>query len=439
MREFTFRRGISFSTRKSPNIRSSLVRPPLPEKVVLPLVQNTGIPNEPLVKKGEEVEEGQIIGKSEDFASSPVHSTINGTVDDIQKEPHPDLGQILSVIIRREKSIKARSYEEIDVTGVPSEAIMQKIRDAGITGTGLPAHVKLSMARDKEIRTLFINGTECEPFIDSGRFLMVTKAEEILKGILIVMRIVRAGNVCITIDADKKDVYLAFGEMIKNSKDPAVRKMRLALLGTKYPYGEEKMIIKTVLGCEVPPGKPLMDMGFFVMSAGTVYAIYEAVHRNKPLIERIVTITGDCLKSPANYLVRIGTTVKEMIERYGLEFCKEPEKIIMGGPMMGVAQSNREVPVVKNTTGVIFLSRDAARTYEEKECIRCAKCVDVCPVRLSPTEIMKSVKASCWSRVKDLWASDCVECGACAYICPARIPLVQYLKTGKTALKRIKR
>jgi Na+-translocating ferredoxin:NAD+ oxidoreductase subunit C len=186
----------------------------------------------------------------------------------------------------------------------------------------------------------------------------------------------------------------------------------------------------------LPPGKLPLDIGCMVQNVGTLYAVYEAVHFGKPLIERIVTISGDCLLRPGNYLIRVGTTIKDIVDSFGIELDKTPAKIIMGGPMMGIAQPHMDVPVLKSTSGILFLSDSAAAVCEEGPCIKCAKCVDVCPVRLIPTEIMKNVRAGKWDGAERQNIADCMECGSCTYTCPARIPLVQYIKQGKEALRR---
>ena len=208
------------------------------------------------------------------------------------------------------------------------------------------------------------------------------------------------------------------------------------MLKTKYPQGGEKQLIKAIAGREVPPGGLPIDIGFLVQNVGTINAIYEAVYFGKPLIERVVTFSGDCMHRPGNYIVKIGTTLRDIVEKYGLEFAQSPKKIIVGGPMTGFAQPDMDVPIVKGTSGVLFLSEHAVKEFEEEKCIRCAKCVDVCPVNLSPTEIMKNAQKDYWDKVEDLYVADCIECGACAYTCPARIPLVQYVKESKFVIAR---
>jgi electron transport complex protein RnfC len=210
-------------------------------------------------------------------------------------------------------------------------------------------------------------------------------------------------------------------------------------LKTKYPQGGEKQLIKAISGKEVPPGKLPFDIGFMVQNVGTVYAIYEAVYFDKPLIERVVTISGDCMNRPGNYIIRIGATIRDIVEQYGIELYKDPKKVIVGGPMMGIAQPHTDVAVLKSTSGILFLSDKYAQDLEEGPCVKCAKCVDVCPVNLAPTKIMNVTKAGLWEAVEQENPADCMECGACAYICPARIPLVHYIKEAKAFLAKKKR
>ncbi|MDP8299629.1 MAG: electron transport complex subunit RsxC, partial [Candidatus Tantalella remota] len=411
---------------------------PLPKVAVVPLSQHIGAPNQPLVAKGDIVEEGQLLGKVDSFVSAPVHSPVCGTVTDIKKAFHPVFGPVMSVFIQRDETKGRKTYAEQDVEAFSPEDIIEKVKNAGIVGMGgaaFPTYVKLSVKESKkEIDTLIINGAECEPYLTCDHIIMTRKTQEILKGIELLMQVIEPKNVYIAIEDNKKAALFSFQKAIRESTHKPISKIRVVPLKTKYPQGGEKQLIKAISGREVPPGGLPLDIGFLVQNAATVYAIYEAVYFDRPLIERMVTISGDCLERAGNYLIRVGTTVKEIMESYGLEFACEPSKIIMGGAMMGVAQPQVDVPVLKGTSGILFLSEKASKVFEEGPCLRCAKCVDVCPVRLLPTEIMRNVKKQRWEEVDKLYISDCMECGSCMYECPARIPLVQYIKEGKAAV-----
>ena len=323
----------------------------------------------------------------------------------------------------------------------PSKNLIEKVKTFGIVGMGgaaFPTHVKLSIPEGKKIETLIINGAECEPFLTCDHTAMTKRTEGVLKGIELLVRVLKPKKVYIAIEDNKKASMFAFQKIKKKTTNRVVADIGLVEVKTKYPQGGEKQLIKAISGKEVPPGKLPLDIGFMVQNVGTCYALYEAIYFDKPLIERIVTISGDCMHHMGNYLMKVGTTIKDVMENYELEIFREPKKILIGGPMMGFAQPHSDVPVLKSTSGILFLSEDTAKIFEESNCIKCAKCVDVCPTRLVPTEIMKNVKNKDWREVENLYISDCMECGSCTYICPARIPLVQYIKEGKAQIAKTK-
>ena len=442
MKSLSFRGGIHPEYCKDISIREPLRAAPLPRVAVVPLSQHIGAPNVPVVNKGDEVEEGQVIGESSSFVSSSVHSPIYGKVIDIKKAFHPALGPTMAVFIERDESKKPRKYEELDAEGFTADEMVEKIKNAGVVGMGgaaFPTQVKLSVPEGKKIDTLIINGAECEPYLTCDHVIMTRKTAEVLKGIEIIINILQPRDTYIAIEDNKKAAFFALQRAVKESTHKLLSRINVVSVKTKYPQGGEKQLIKAIFGKEVPPGKLPLDIGFLVQNVGTAYAIYEAVYFDKPLIERVVTISGDCMHRPGNYVIRVGSTIKDIVEQYGIEVHKEPKKIIVGGPMMGFSQPTMESPVLKNTSGILFLSEVSAMDFEEGQCIRCSKCVDVCPVNLSPTDIMRNVKIGNWDNAEEQYASDCMECGACTYICPARIPLVQYIKEGKIEITRIKR
>ena len=439
MKLFTFPGGIHPSYCKDISITEPLRQASVPEDVVVPLSQHIGAPNDPIVKKGDLVTEGQVIGSSDSFVSSVVHSPVAGKVLDIKKAFHPALGPVTSVFIETNKEAEKINFPEQDIDSFSASDLIQKVKEAGLVGMGgaaFPTHVKLSIPEGKAIETLIVNGAECEPYLTCDHILMTKKTREILIGISLIARIIDPKNIYIAIEDNKKAAIFAFQKAIKEFGYRLPKGLKVAPLKTKYPQGGEKQIIKAITGKEVPPGKLPLDIGFLVQNVGTVNAVYEAVSFNKPLIERIVTITGDCLENPGNFIVKVGTTIKDIKENCGLHFSEEPKKIIVGGPMMGFSQLSEDVPILKSTSGILFLSGKTAKLYQEGSCLRCAKCVDVCPMRLIPTEIMKNVKNKKYEEVEALHISDCMECGSCNYICPARIPIVQYIKEGKSVILR---
>jgi Na+-translocating ferredoxin:NAD+ oxidoreductase subunit C len=442
-RKFTFKGGIHPEYCKDMSLSEPLREAPLPKTVVVPLSQHIGAPNLPIVKKGDTVGEGDIIGSSDSFISAPVHSPVSGRVTDIKKAFHPSLGQSMAVFIERDGEKPARVYEKKDdLEKISPLEIIERVRSAGIVGMGgaaFPTHVKLSVPRGKKIDTLIVNGAECEPYLTCDQMLMAKKTLEIIRGVHIAMRVLCPARVFISLEDNKKADIFAFQKALREAGSDGDIEISVVTLKTKYPQGGEKQLIKAVTGREVPPGKLPMDVGCMVQNVGTMNAIYEAVTMEKPLIERFVTVAGDCVSRSGNYLVRVGTTIEELLSLCGIDLKEEPFKVIVGGPMMGVSQVGTAAPVLKNTSGILLLSKKAARSYEEQKCIRCAKCVDVCPMRLVPTDIMRNVKKENWDRAQELYVSDCLECGSCSYICPARIPLVQYIKEAKSVLARMAR
>ncbi len=403
----------------------------VPKRVVLPLSQHTGSPAEPIVKTGESVKAFSEIAKATGFVSSPIHASISGKVTKISYSPTPTSSRALSVFIEsqgnEDQDFKARQRR--DPNGLSAEELVSIIKDAGIVGLGgaaFPTHVKLSPLKNKSIDTVILNGAECEPYLTCDQRLMIENPKEIFKGLEIILKILNTKNAYIAIEDNKQSAIYAIEKVLPQN-------VKLAVLHTKYPQGAEKQIIKSILNRTVPAGGLPMDVGCVVQNVQTAYAIYEAVYLGKPLIERAITLTGSCLKEPVNIRVRIGTMLKDLVDFIG-GFKKEPKKIIMGGPMMGLAQYTMDVPIVKGTSGVLFLSEEEAPQVKESVCIRCGKCIEVCPIQLSPTTLMYRVKRELFSEAKELGIAGCFECGACAYECPAKIPLLDYMKYGKARI-----
>jgi len=439
MKTLSFKGGIHPTYNKDISVREPMRDAGLPDKVVIPLSQHIGAPCSPTINKGDIVEEGQVIGKSDSFISACIHSSVSGKVLDVEKTYHPSLGTALSVVIERDKEANPKKYSETSISELSTKELIEKVKDAGLVGMGgaaFPTHVKLSVPEGKKIETLIINGAECEPFLTCDHVVMTRNTHDVLKGIELMMDIIQPKDVYIAIEDNKKAAIFAFQKAIKKSTNATISKIKVAPLATKYPQGGEKQLIKAITGKEVPPEGLPLDIGFLVQNVGTVKAMYEAICMNKPLTERVVTISGDCLHRPGNYLIKIGTTIQDIVERCGIELYRAPKKVVIGGPMTGFSQADMDVPVIKGTSGILFLSEGYTKSREEETCIKCAKCVDVCPVSLSPTEIMKSVSINKLDKAKELYIVDCMECGACSYICPARIPLVQYIKEGKSAIRK---
>ncbi len=402
----------------------------IPLRVVIPMIQHTGAPCRPVVKIGDTVKKGQIVGRVAQFITSPVHASISGTVREIKEAPHPTAGKSVSVVIDSDgkdewdTSLRGRK----DAAGLTKEEITDIIKESGIVGLGgaaFPAHVKLKPP--KKIDTVILNGAECEPYLTCDDRLMIERPAGVIKGLLLIMKALDVNKAVIAIESNKPNAVESIRGALKNPD------IRLEVLPTKYPQGSEKQLIEAVLKKRVPPKGLPLDIGCVVHNTGTAVAIYEAVCEGRPLIERIVTLAGDCIKEPSNLKVRIGTSIKDLLDECG-GAVKEISKLIVGGPMMGIAQPTMDTPVIKGTTGVLFLSEDEARFFDETTCIKCGRCVDACPMNLLPSVYAKLVKKEKWEKLDDYNIDDCIECGACSYLCPGRIPLVQYVKTGKREL-----
>ena len=403
---------------------------PSPKKVYIPFSQHTGKPARPLVQKDDVVKIGTKIGESEGFISVPIHASISGKVLALISHPHPVLGTSLCCVIEStgeewEEGIKENeNYENLT-----RDELINIIKEAGIVGLGgaaFPTHVKLSPPLEKPIDTLIINGCECEPMLTADHRLMLEQAQGIIGGAKIFQKILGATNLFFGIEDNKKDAVEIFIE----------EGLEVRTLKTKYPQGAEKQLIKAILNREVPRGGLPMDVGCVVQNVGTCYATFQAVTFHKPLIDRVVTVTGDGIKQPKNVLVRIGTPAIDVINFCG-GYVEQTKIIVFGGPMMGIAQYSEDVPIIKGTSGIIVSTQ--SRVVEEGPCVRCAHCVDVCPMGLMACEIYKFVKNKNFDKAKEYGVLDCIECGCCAYACTAGIPLVHYLKYGKSEVWRLQK
>ena len=400
-----------------------------PRQVFIPLIQHIGKPNSPTVKVGDEVALGQQIASCDAAVSSPIHASVSGRVTAIGNWPHPTVGVCKAIVIENDGRdavavSRNRLTEEIErLTPDEMRRIVYQAGIVGMGGAGFPTHIKLTPP--KPVDTFILNVAECEPYSTSDHRRMIENSDEILGGVELIMRCLGIKRVYIAIEDNKPDAIKAFRSRIEKQQA-----MSLVVLRSQYPQGGEKQLIKNILGKEVPSGKLPFDVGVLVHNAATVLAIYEAVYKNKPLYERVVTVTGDCLASPRNLSVRIGSPIKDLIE-----FCrplkKNPVKIIIGGPMMGITQYSEMVPIIKTSGAVILLSRGKTQVYREDSCIRCGECVRNCPVNLEPCLISLAVERNNWELAKTYSPLDCIECGLCAYLCPARRNLVQSIKYAK--------
>jgi electron transport complex protein RnfC len=438
----TFKGGVYPACKKDLTVDKHIKKAPLPKRVVLPLLQHTGAPCDPVVAAGDMVKTGQVIGASDKFISSTIHASVSGKVLSVDKAPHPVLGSFRAVTIESDgrdepgSAIKARNT----IAGMSADEMRDAIKKAGIVGLGgaaFPTHVKLTPPANKPLDTVILNGVECEPYLTCDHRLMLEKTEEMIRGLDIVARLIGAKSVYIGIELNKMGAVLSMEKALRSHKEKPY-KVEITVLKTKYPQGAEKQLIKAVTGREVPPGGLPFDVGCVVSNVGTVFAIYNALLVGKPLYERVVTLTGSSLREPSNLLARVGTPVRDLVEFCG-GFSEYPVKMISGGPMMGLAQITLDAPVIKGTSGILFLSSGDVKEYKEYNCIRCAKCVDICPMRILPTEIARIVKKGGYAAANEYNIADCMECGACSFVCPSKIPLMQWIRIGKAEIAEAER
>ena len=402
---------------------------PVPKTVVIPLQQHIGAPCDPIVKVGDNVKVGQKIGESKAFVSANVHSSVSGVVKSIEPRYTSGGTKAMCVIIESDDKLEVdEGIKPYDIDKLSKEEILAIIKEAGLTGmggAGFPTHVKLSPPKDKVIDALVINGAECEPYLTADHRIMLEKPENVILGAKAVKKALGVEKCYIAIENNKPDAIDVMTKALKGEVGIEVTE-----LITKYPQGDEKRIINAVLGRKVPSGGLPMDVGVVVNNVGTIATIGNLFRTGMPVIERVVTITGDAVANPKNLLVRIGTSFKEAIEQCG-GYKGEPKKLVNGGPMMGIAQFTDEVPVIKGTSGILVLGNKTAKLPEPMNCIRCGKCVDVCPVNLEPLFISKLSLLGKFDEAQSYHPLDCIECGSCSFICPSKRRLLESIRVAK--------
>lgn len=413
---------------------------PLPEIVIIPVSQHIGSPANPVVNKGDAVRTGQLIASGKGFISANIHSSVSGKVNKIDFASDSTGYKQAAVFIDVEGDewldTIDRSKEIIRDIKLSPEEIVKKCFESGIVGLGgatFPSHVKLTVPSGKKCEVLIINGVECEPYLTADHRLMLEKGEEILTGVTILMKALNVERALIGIENNKPDAIAHITKLATSFKGISVYPLKV-----KYPQGAEKQLIKALTGREVPSGRLPLDVGAVVHNAGTAFAVYEAVQKNKPLFERVVTVTGKSLSKPGNYMVRTGTSLTKLIEAAG-GLPDDTGKIINGGPMMGKAVGNTDVPVVKGMSGVVILPAGESVRDEIKPCVRCAKCVSACPLNLEPYLLMTLSEKGLFERVEKERITDCMECGSCSFTCPAGRPLLDYIRLGKSSVIKMAR
>lgn len=413
---------------------------PIPKQAIVPLGQNLGAPSKPIVKRGDEVKVGQLIAEASGFISTNIHSPVSGKVlkidNVIDGTGFRRLGIVINVDGDEWDEKIDRSDTLITEFSYSAEEIIEKVKNAGLVGMGgatFPTYVKLMPPPGKKAEYLILNGVECEPYLTSDHRLMLEKGKEIVVGTRLLMKALKVDKAIIGIENNKKDAINHMTELVKSASGISV-----VALKVQYPQGGEKQLIKATVNREVPSGKLPIEVGCVVQNVGTAFSVYEAVQKNKPLFERVVTVTGKAVKKPSNFLARIGTPIKELIDAAeGLP--DNTGKIIGGGPMMGKAITSLDVPVVKGSSGILIMPGEESKRKVESACIRCSRCTYVCPMGLEPFLLSKVSKLGKYDMAEEEKIMDCIECGSCQYTCPASIPLLDYLRLGKGKVGQIMR
>ncbi|HEY5510210.1 MAG TPA: electron transport complex subunit RsxC [Prolixibacteraceae bacterium] len=408
----------------------------LPEKVILPVVQHAGSPAAVIVKVGDRVKTGSLIARMSGAVSANIHASVSGIVTKIEETVDASGYKINSVQITREGDDWDDSVSLTPVIKdfTPQE-ILQKIKEAGIVGMGgasFPTHVKLEIPEGMKVDTLLINGVECEPYLTADHQLMLEKGEEILQGTQLLMKVLGVDRAIIGIEVNKPDAIHSLNNLSKKYVGITVE-----ALAMKYPQGSEKQLIQALTGRQVPPGALPASVGVLVNNVATTYAVYEAVTKNKPLIERVVTVTGKSVKLPGNFLVRIGTPINELIEAVG-GMPENTGKVVIGGPMMGRTVANLHIPVTKGMSGIVLIPDSEASRQTDLPCIRCAKCVEGCPMNLEPYLMMQLVEKGMWDLAEENHITDCMECGSCSFTCPSARPILDNIRIGKSKIRKIR-
>ena len=428
MAKLTFSGGIHPSGKKNATKDKPLVELAAPEVLYFPLGQHIGAPLKPLVSVGDRVLKMQKIADAEAFVSAPLHSSVSGKVKDIGMYLNHTNSKVLTIVIENDglyeeaEPIHTQSIDDLS----PNE-MRRIIREAGIVGmggAGFPTHVKLSPPEDKEITHLIVNAAECEPYLTSDRRVMLEMTDDIIGGLKCLMRLLNLSKCYVGIEDNAPEAIALLEEKVKGTG------IEIKVLKKKYPQGSEKQIINAICGKEVPMGKLPMDVGCIVINIGTVAEIYRALAYGIPLHRRIVTVSGDAISNPSNLYVPLGTPFSYLVDACG-GTNEEVHKIIMGGPMMGIAGVSLDIPVVKGTSGLLLFSEKYTRHEEELNCIRCGRCVNVCPMKLLPTTLDMYSRRGDIEILIENNILNCMECGSCTYVCPSKRHLVQSIRLGK--------
>ncbi len=424
--------GIHPPESKKPTADLAIEVMPVPDELEIILGQHIGAPCTPTVDKRSEVQEGELIGEVKKGLGVPLHAPVSGQINSFGMSAHPMRVSAPSITIKTDQEAAPPSYTKKEWSHLDSKELLAKVHGAGIIGiggAGFPTHVKLSPPPTNPIDTLILNGAECEPYITADNRQMLQRSADIVEGAKIILQILGIKKCVIGIENNKPEAIAAMTEAAKNGSTDGFS-ITVQPLNVKYPQGSEKQLIQTITGRKVPAFALPSAVGVVVHNVSTTAAIYDAVALEKPLYEKVVTISGKGITRPANLLVKVGTKISDIVAHLG-GVTPELSKIIMGGPMMGFSVSSLDIPVTKTTSSVLFLAEDEIDNNPHSQCIRCGWCLGVCPMGLEPKEIAIHVEAGRPEDTKQFGVFECFECGCCAYVCPAKRPLVQFIRLAK--------
>lgn len=436
----TFRHGIHPAGHKEATEHLAIERMPFVDRYVIPLSQHIGAPCKPVVEPGDRVHRGQMIAEPGGFVSTTLHSPVTGRVTDIGPHHHPNGNRLQPALEIEADPFSDQRFEErppIDWQGLTDDAFVLHLQRAGLVGMGgaaFPTHVKYKVPEDKPIRTFVVNGCECEPFLTTDHRLMVERPDAILRGIEIAAGRLGVEETVIGVELNKPEAIEALQREVEARGGHAGPPVRVAPLKVKYPQGAEKMLIEALFGLEVPSGKLPLDVGMLVNNVATMASMADYFDTGRPLIERVITVSGPGIPRPANLLVPVGTPIRAVVDHCG-GLGAETRELVMGGPMMGMPLASLDVPVLKGTSGLLAFTEEDARLPNEYTCIRCGRCVEACPQFLNPSRLARLARAGRWDEVERFYADDCVECGSCTFACPSGIPIVQLIRVAKSRIR----
>lgn len=432
----TFHGGVHPPEQKTQTEHLAFELMPSPQQIILPLTQHLGKQAVALVKKGNPVLKGQLIAEAEGFISAPVHSSVCGTVASIGKEVNSSGFPKDSITITIDDQCEFQTFPTLNPEIISADEIRERVRLAGIVGQGgaaFPTAVKLLPPKDKDIDIVILNGCECEPYLTRDFRFMIERPDAVVSGLLLIMKALGVNKGYIGIEDNKPEAISVMNKAVTNESS-----LEIITLKTKYPQGAEKMLIKAATGREVPAGRLPLDVGCVIQNIGTAVAIHDAIVKGEPSITAALTVAGNGIKSPKNLIVPVGTSIRDVIEFCG-GVTEDAAKLIVGGPMMGVAQYDFSAPVMKATSGILVLTEKDISKQEETACLRCGQCVSACPLNLMPTRLARLSQLERYEDAEGYGITVCMECGTCAYTCPANIPLVQWIRLGKKKVLQLQR